>query len=483
MTVRRALLVTLYCSLGLGLAQESPQVSAPRIPRQAAAPVPSPSLSGTAGPFAGSVPAGEVSPAALSLTLSDAIARGLKQNLGLFLGEQGARSAQAARWTALAGLLPDVVTRTSNAGEQINLKALGFSGFQGIPTIVGPFNVFDTRLYASQPVLNLSALRTARAGAENLRAAQLSVQDARDVVVLVVAGLYLQALAGSARIDAVQAQVNTAQALYQRAADQKKAGVVAGIDVLRAQVELQAQRQRLIFYQNDFEKQKLSLARAIGLPLAQKFSLADRVAYAPPPPLTLEQALVRAFEYRADYRSAAALVSAAESTKRSAEAERLPTLQFDGNYGDIGPRIWNSHGTFAAAISLTVPVFQAGRTRANILAADARLEERKAQLADLRTGIEQDLRTAFLDLKASGDQVNVAQSAVELAGEQLKQSEDRFAAGVTNNVEVVQAQEAVAAANDNYISALFAYNLAKASLARSLGGAEKMYLQLLGGGR
>jgi outer membrane protein TolC len=401
----------------------------------------------------------------------------------LFLGEQGARSAQAARWTALAGLLPDIITRTSNTGQQINLQALGFSGFPGIPNIVGPFNVFDTRLYASQPVLNLSALRTARAGAENLRAAQLSAQDARDVVVLVVAGFYLQALAGRARIDAVQAQVDTAQTLYQRAADQKKAGVVAGIDVLRAQVELQAQRQRLIFYRNDFEKQKLSLARAIGLPLSQQLSLADQAAYTPPPPLTLEGALQQAFENRADYRSTAALVSAAESARRSAEAERLPALQFDGNYGDIGPRIWNSHGTFTAAITLTVPVFQAGRTRADILAADARLQERKAQLADLRTSIEQDLRTAFLDLKASGDQVNVAQSAVGLAGEQLKQSEDRFAAGVTNNVEVVQAQEAVAAANENYISALFAYNRAKASLARSLGGAEKTYLQLLGGGR
>lgn len=483
--------LSLYlCAFGFGLAQVVQQPTgaaqgAPQLPRQTTAPVPATSLSGAAGvqgPFAGGVPVGQVTPNTILLTLADAIARGLKQNLGLFLSGQGIRSAQAARWYALSGLLPNVAASISNTGEQINLKALGFSGFPGIPVIVGPFNVFDARVSATQPVLNISALRNSRAGAENLRAAQFSARDARDVVVLVVAGLYLQAVAGRARIEAVQAQVNTAQTLYQTAVDRKAAGVVAGIDVLRAQVEFQAQRQRLIFYRNEFEKQKLGIARAIGLPLGQQFTLADQVAYTPVPALTLEQALGQAYQNRADYRSAAALVAAAEHSRSAAEAERLPDLAFQGNYGDIGPRPWNSHGTFTAAIALNIPIFPAGRTRADILQADSQLQQRKAELEDLRSGIEQDVRTAFLDLRASGDQVDVARSAVGLAGQQLKQSQDRFAAGVANNVEVVQAQEAVATANDNYISALFSYNLAKATLARALGGAEKTYLQFLGGG-
>jgi outer membrane protein TolC len=460
------------------------QTGVPEVPRQASAPVPVPSgLAGAQGPFAGGVPTGQVSPSVLQLKLSDAIDRGLKQNLGLFLSEQGTRSAQASRWLARSGLLPDITTRTSDTSQQIDLQALGFpGGIPGIPNIVGPFNVFDARLYVSQAVLNLSALRNNRAGSENLRAARLTAQDARDIVVLGVAGLYLQAISGQAQIAAAQAQVNTAQALYQRAVDQKTAGVVPGIDVLRSQVELQAQQQRLIFFKNQFEKQKLSLARAIGLPLGQQFALADRVDYTPPPLVTLEAALEQAYQSRSDYRSASALVSAAEASKKAAEAERLPAFQFDGNFGDIGRRPWNSHETYLASLSMNIPIFQAGRTQADIQQADSLLQQHRAQLEDLRSGVEQDVRTAFLDLKASGDQVNVAREAVDLASEQLKQSEDRFSAGVTNNVEVVQSQEAVATANDNYISALFSYNLAKASLARALGGAEKTYLQFLGGG-
>jgi outer membrane protein TolC len=199
--------------------------------------------------------------------------------------------------------------------------------------------------------------------------------------------------------------------------------------------------------------------------------------------MAVEQALQQALENRADYRSAAASVRAAESAKRAALDERLPGLQFDGNYGSTGFQPWDSHGTFAAGVTLAIPVFQAGRTQADILQADSALEQRKAELADLRNGVEQEIRVSLLDLKASGDQVAVAESAVKLAAEQLKQAQDRFTAGVADNLEVVQAQEAVATANENDISALFAYNLAKASLARALGGAEKTYLQFLRGDR
>jgi outer membrane protein TolC len=440
-------------------------------------------MAGPQSPFEGGIPAGQPSQAPLALTLEDAIARGLRQNLGLFLGEQGTRAAEAARLSARSGLLPDVYAGVSNTAEQINLKSFGFGGFPGIAPIVGPFNVFDARVFVSQAILSLTSLHKARAGAENLKAAQLSYQDARDVVVLGVAGLYLQATAGRARIEAARAQYNTARALYQRASDMKEAGVVPGIAVLRAQVEMQAEQQRVIFVENEFEKQKLGLVRAIGLPVGQSITLADTVPYTPPPALTVEQALEQALDNRADYRSAAALVKAAEASKRAAQAERYPGLEFDGNYGDIGPRPWDSHGTFAAGVTLKIPIFQAGRTRADILQADSVLRQRTAALADLRNGVEEQIRVSLLDLKAAGEQVAVSESAVKLAAEQLKQSEDRFSAGVTDNLEVVQSQEAVATANENNISALFAYNLAKASLARALGAAEKTYLQFLRGAK
>jgi len=470
---------------GIGFAQQAP----PQLPGQtAAAPPPiTSSLSSAAAqsPFAGSRPTGVPVPGILPLTLEDAIARGMKTNLGLYLSEQATRQSQAGLFLSRSNLLPTVTTQTSDTGEQINLRALGFSGalFPGIPVIIGPFNIFDARGYLTENVLNLTALRNYRAANRNLTASRLSYQDARDVVTLVVASLYLQALASDARITAARAQVATADALYKRAVDQKAAGVVPGIDVLRAQVELQAQQQRLIFYENAFAKDKLNLAHAIGLPPEQQFSLATPIPYTPPPPLTFEQALDQAYRDRSDYQAAQALVAAAELNKKAAQAERYPSVAFSANYGAIGPRPWDSHGTFTVAGALVIPVFLGGRVEADELAADALLQQRIATRDNLRASINFELQADFLDLKSAADQVNVASSALELARQQLRQSQDRFAAGVTDNLEVVQAQEAVATADENYISSLYAYNVAKAALSRALGGAEKTTTRFLTGGK
>jgi outer membrane protein TolC len=268
--------------------------------------------------------------------------------------------------------------------------------------------------------------------------------------------------------------------LYDQAADLRKAGVIPGIEVIRAQVEKQAQQQRLIFFQNEHEKEKLKLARAIGLPLGQKIRLSDALSYTAPPSLSQEQALEQGYRARADYQNALALVRAAESARRAAAAEALPSVSLDGNYGDIGPRIYNSHGTFLVAASVRIPVFQGGRVRGEVLQADALLRQRTAESEDLRARIDYEIRTAFLDLKSAGDRVEVARSTLDLAKQQLAQSQDRFAAGVADNIEVVQAQDALATANDNYISSLYAYNLAKVSLARAVGfpqGPGKPFLE------
>lgn len=431
-------------------------------------------------PFLGSTPQKAV-PGVLALSLQDALQRGLRYNLGLLLSNQGQRQAEGARLAARSRLLPDITTRTSYMAEQVDLATFGIPPIPGVPPIVGPFEVFDARGFLTQRILDFSSLNTLRARSDALKAARFSYQDARDTVVLVVGGSYMQAVTSAARIDAVRAQLQTATALYQQTLDMKNAGLAASIDVLRSQVEMQAQQQRLLAVQNDFEKQKLALARSIGLPAEQAFTLTDTMPFTPAPPVTLQEAIDEAFRSRADHRSAESLLHAAEMAKKAASDERLPSLSFDGDYGDIGNRPTSSHGTFTATAALKIPIFQGGKVRADQLQADAQLQQRRAQLEDMHGRIEYEVRTAFLDLKTAADQVNVAKSSVDLATQQLGQARDRFAAGVTDTIEVVQAQEALAAAHDNYISALFAHNLAKLSLARALGVAEEASKKFLGG--
>ncbi|HZS50989.1 MAG TPA: TolC family protein [Bryobacterales bacterium] len=458
----------------------------PQLPPQTAAPVPqTPGVTFSQqppNPFLGSASMEKPVPGVLALSLEEAVNRGLRFNLGVLLNQQNTQFALGEKYRARSALLPNLRADIAGTDQQINLKALGFpGGFPGVPSIVGPFTVLDARAYVSQDVLNFNALHNLRSATQNLRAARYSYSDARDIVALGVAGLYLQASAGLARIDAAEAQVKTAQALYDQAVDKRGAGVVAGIEVTRAQVELQAQQQRLIFFQNEYEKQKLNLARAIGLPLGQQFELSTRIPYTPPPSVSYEQALDQAYRSRADYQNALALLRSAEEARKAAAAQHYPTLSADANYGTIGPGLTDSHGTFSVSGTLSVPVFRGGRIRGEVLQAEALLRQRRSESEDLRGRIDYEIRAAFLDLRANSEQVRVAESALKLANQQLAQSRDRFAAGVADNIEVVQAQEAVATANENYISSLYSYNLAKASLARAIGAAEKTIIQFLEG--
>lgn len=253
----------------------------------------------------------------------------------------------------------------------------------------------------------------------------------------------------------------------------KKAGTSPGIDVLRAQVEFKTQQQRLLAQQNQFEKDKLSLARVIGLPAGQAFSIADNVPFAPLGGMTQDEALRTALAQRPDYQGAKKLVEGAEEAVKGARAEWYPTVDLNGYYGAAGPTLNNSHGVFALTGSLNFSIFNGGRIRSDLEQAKAALKQRSDELADLGGQIDFQVRAAFLDIQSAADQVAVAQSNLELANQTLEQSRDRFSAGVADTVEVVQAQESVAAANDSVISALFAHNLAKVELARALGLAEQ----------
>ncbi len=434
-------------------------------------------------PFLGGVRIGAVTPGVLTLSLTDAIARGLKQNLGLILGQQGVQAATGSRWAALSGLLPTVGFRVGEAREVINLEAFGFPVPAGTSPLIGPFNVFDIRLSGSQTIFDYSAIQAAHAGDEGLKAANFTYKDARDTVVFTIANLYLQTVTGASQIEAAQAQVKTSQALYNRAVNMKQSGVVPAIEVLRAQVQLQAQQQRLIFLENEYAKEKLTLARAVGLPLEQRFELTDKVPYAALQAMSLDDALKQAYEMRSDFKASQALVRAAEDTKRAAEGERYPSVGLTADIGKIGPTPSSALRTYSVAAGVQVPIVRSGTIKARVLQADASLQQQRAQLEDLRARIDFEVRSAFLDLKAADDRVKVAQSAVELADQQLTQAQDRFSAGVASNIEVVQAQEAVATASDNYISSLYAHNVAKISLARALGVAEADASHFLGGNK
>ena len=307
------------------------------------------------------------------------------------------------------------------------------------------------------------------------------MKDARDLVVQAVAAAYLQIIATSARVDATKVQVETAQALYERARDQHRAGTSPAIDELRSQVELKTQQQILLSLQNQVAKDKLTLARAIGLPSGQAFEISDKAPYKPLEGLGPNDALQRALSSRADYQSAQAQVRAAELAHRSVSDEWLPTATISANYDVVGPTFANSHGTFDLTGSIKMNIFDGGKRKADMLDADNTVRQKRQELANLQGQIDQDVRSALLDLNSAADQVAVAQSNVELANQTLTQARDRFAAGVTDNIEVVQAQESVSNAQQNLISSIYAHNLAKVALARALGATEANLKTFIGG--
>lgn len=421
-------------------------------------------------PFAGSAATGRVTAEPLSLTLRDALARGLEHNLGLIMLEEQVESARGARIRSLRDLMPRVDARASDTRQTTNLAAFGFdtSLFPGIPSIVGPYNIFDARVYGSQPILDLSALNDVRSSTFALSAARLDSQNARDVVAFVVTDLYLRAVSAASRIDAIRSQVATAEALLTLATNQRNAGATTGIDVLRAQVQVQAQRQRLVAAENECAKQTLQLARAIGVPVAQQIEPADRGDAVPLVAASLEDAVRRAADGRADYRASLERVHAAEANLRAASAEGLPTVHVNADVGAIGSNPGDARRTYAISGSVRLSVFDRDHKGRQVESA-ARLRQRRAEAADFAQKIEAEVRTAFLDVRASEQLLALATEQVSLAEQELSLARTRFSAGVTSNLEVIQAQTELAGAHDRAIAGAYAFNAAKAALARAVG--------------
>jgi outer membrane protein TolC len=297
------------------------------------------------------VPTGTATNDVLKMTVLDAIDRALAHNLGVLTAEQERDRARGSRWESLSDLLPNVSGRIAETRQKINLAAFGFGSssggpsFPGVPDIVGPFNVFDARVYVSQSVVDLQKINDARAQSHALSAAGYTYQGARDFVIHVAATLYLQALAASARADSARAQMASAQALYNQAVDLKEGGLIAGIDVLRSQVELSTETQRSTAATNDFAKAKLQLARAIGLPLGQNFDIDPALPEVPVPDLTLDQAVERAYASRPDYQAALERLQSSEAARRAIVGEALPSFRVNADYGAIGLTVGDALST------------------------------------------------------------------------------------------------------------------------------------------
>jgi outer membrane protein TolC len=401
-----------------------------------------------------------------------------RNNLGQIESGENARIARGQRLRAMSTLLPQVTAGAAENVEQFSASTLGIKVPQ-VPAVIGPFSYSTAQANANLSLFNFESIQRFRAARSTEQAAQLTYNDTLDVITLIVGNAYLEVIQAGSRIEAEEAQVKNAQALYDQAADQLQSGTSTKIDVTRSGVQLHTEQYNLSIARNNFAIAKLNLSRAIGLPLGQAFDLADQVPYADFHPQTVEDALNTAYKTRSDFRAALSIEKSAQQQLSATRCERYPVLAVNGDYGVQGPNPGTLHGAFTFQAGVSVPIFTSGRIKGDITAAEAALRQRKAEAENLRGQIDYDVRTAFLNLQAAQQQITVAKENVDLANENLSRSQERFAAGVTDSVEVVQAQQALASANDQYISSLYNHNLSKLQLARALGVARTNYNQYL----
>jgi outer membrane protein TolC len=430
--------------------------------------------------FQGSIVKQAPVPGILPLPLDQAIRMGLQYNLGLVLSGVNAGMAGAQRLQQLQALLPTVNGSVKEAVQETNLQAEGLK-IPGFPAVIGPYGYTDIRGSVQWSLLNLSSLDSYLASKHNFQGSKLSIEDARDLVVLTVGNAYLLCIADASRVESAQAQVSTSKVSLDQAVANHQAGTAPLLDELRARVDYQTQQQTLITAKNQYEKDKIALARAIGLPLEQSFSLTDPAPYKALDDLDANAGVEQALAHRRDLQALQQQVESARASRSAATAERYPTVAFSGDYGVIGPTLGHSHGTFDAVGTASVPLFEEAKLRGDARDAQAQLEQKQAQLSDLRGQISADVRDSILDIQAAAKQVAVAHSNVELATEALSEAQQRYAAGVADNLAVSQAQASMAQADDQYVSSLYQHNVAKLSLARALGIAQTNYQDYVGG--
>jgi outer membrane protein TolC len=427
---------------------------------------------------ASAVPAFCAQGAPYRLTLGEAIRRGVEANVSVLVAGTRVMEADGSRERRLSVYLPHVHIETPFAYQTVNIKAQGIS-FPGVPSVVGPFTTWDFRAYADQTLLDLQSYHSLKASEQDQQARRNDYQDVRNQVIRQVAGLYLNAEFANAQVDAARSRVTFSESLEKLARDQHDAGAATGLDVLRAQVQLANDRQVLLVAQNAVKLSLMTLARSIGLSPGTPLELAETLEFKKLEAPQIEVAVTAALEDRADYRSLHAQRESLDEQLKASRSRYLPKLVLSGNYGGSGQHLGEIEPSGAIRINLVLSIFDLDREgeRKEI---DSRLQRIDQQLADQRFGVEQDVREAMLNLESAADQVVVAQAGLELAVRELELAGDRFKNGVANNIEVVNAQDSLARAQQNRIIALTSHVDAKIALARALGDTEKTYKLFLG---
>jgi outer membrane protein TolC len=397
----------------------------------------------------------------------------LKNNLSVRVADTQVDEATGTEERKKAALLPRVDNTNFANLQDRNLQALGFS-FPGtrLPLTTGLFGTYDFRVFADQRVVDREAYHTYQASKRQRDAAKLTYQDTRDLVVRQAAGLYLDAQAGAAEVEAAEARVRTSQALERLARDQHTAGLATRVDVLRAQVQLQRDQQTLLVNRDTYQTALLNLQRFLGLRPGTPLELAEKLEFQRMEIPEPGEALHAALEARADYRSLHSQQKALVEQQKASRARYLPKLSINGDYGAFGRNFGQMPGVGQIQGTVTFTIFDRDRNGEQKELA-SRLGRIDVQIADLARGIEQELHKAVLDLDSDAQQVAVTKAATELAEEELKLSEDRFRNGVTDNIEVITAQGSLQSAQDDYISALARYADARMALARALGASEQ----------
>jgi outer membrane protein TolC len=443
-------------------------------------------------PYYGSVTTVQPTAGVKPLGFDDAIRMGIEHNLALIEAQKQEQRAKAQSLASLQPLLPTVTAQADSGAHQINLAALGFSGsllgkvaplfpnfnFASFHTVV-KVNVTDAMVNYSQTLFSLPNIDRYRGSKESVVAAYYSKQSSRGLVVLTVGNAYLQALALGAQVDNARALLQADQVLLNQTVAEHQAGTAANLDELRARVQFQTQQQSVISAEVNFAKAKIALNREIGLPPEQEIQLTDAEPYAELTLMNIDEAKEVAYRSRQDYQGLQAQVRAAQYQRKAAKWERLPTLDFQGNYGVTGVTGALYHGTFTAVGTLNVPIFQEAKFRGDSGVAAANLTNLTQQLAALKEQINQQLRDSILDVQSATELVRVARSNVELARKELEQTTERFEAGVDDNLPVVQAQATLADAETNLVNTTSQHNQAKLGLARNLGIVDTQYASFL----
>ena len=424
-----------------------------------------------------SVLAGAPPTEVLRLTLDQAVGLALKQNTTAQIAILQAAQSEQDKNISRSDLLPQASAKISDEAQKVNLLAQ-FGGqvpFPGFPKTLGPYQIFSAGPSFGGPVFDLTLWRRYQAARDTVNASKANSLSTREQVILLVVSQYIGTLRAMANVEASQSRVTLAQALYDQAADLQKEGVGTGIDTLRANVELQNEKQRLIEAQTDRETSLFGLSRLLNLDPRQAIELADSLSFFDTPQPEVESSMQLALSERQEWKSLEAQIRSAGNQKKASSESRLPSLRFDGDFEYVGTSGNTTLPTYTYQASVNMPLFTGGRIHAEMVRADLEIKKLEQQRDDLRNQIALDVKTALLNLQSARNEVQVANLGVELSKEEVDQARDRFKAGVANNIEVIQAQDSLARANDNQIVALYRFNQARADLARSIGQMEKVY--------